>query len=66
MGAEISILKKVVAQCPSTMSGAPPKARVLKPKGFRGARNAKELENFLWDMERFFKAAYVPDDERCP
>ena len=48
------------------MSGAPPKACVLKPKGFWGARNAKELENFLWDMERFFKAAYVPDDEMCP
>ena len=29
-----------------------------------GARNAKELENFLWDMEQFFKVAHVPDDEK--
>ena len=64
MGAEISILKKVVAECPPTMSGAPPKVRVPKPKGFGGARNAKELENFLWDMEQFFKATHVPGDER--
>ena len=41
MGAEISILKKAVAQSPSTMSGPPQKERVLEPKGFRGARNAR-------------------------
>ena len=63
MGAEISILKKVVTQSPSTVSGPPQKVRVPEPKGFRGARNAKELENFLWDMEQFFKAAHVPDSE---
>ena len=63
MGAEISILKKAVAQSPSTVSGHPQKVRVPEPKGFGGARNAKELENFLWDMEQFFKAAHVPDSE---
>ena len=63
MGVEISILKKVVAQCPPTVSGAPSKVCVPEPKGFGGARNAKELENFLWDMEQFFKVAHVPDDE---
>ena len=45
------------------MSGPPLKVRVPEPKGFGGARNAKELENFLWDMEQFFKAAHVPDSE---
>lgn len=64
MGAEITILKKAVVQGPSIVSGAPPKVRVPEPKGFGGARNAKELENFLWDMEQFFKAAHVPDDEK--
>ena len=64
MGAEISILKKVVAQCPPIVSGAAPKVRVLEPKGFGGARNAKELESFLWDMEHFLKAAHVPNDEK--
>ena len=63
MGAEISILKKAVAQSPSTVSGPPQKVRVPEPKGFGGARNAKGLENFLWDMEQFFKAAHVPDSE---
>src|SRR5262249_7140356 len=27
-------------------------------------RNAKELENFLWDMEQYFKAARVPETEK--
>ena len=33
------------------LQGAPSKVRVPEPKGFRGLRNAKESENFLWDME---------------
>ena len=36
MGAKITILKKVVAQCPSTVSDAPPKVSVQEPKGFGG------------------------------
>ena len=62
-GAEISILKKVVAQCPPTVSGAPQKVRVPEPKGFGGAMNAKKFEIFLWDMEQFFKAAHVPNKD---
>lgn len=33
------------------------------PKVFDGAQNAEEVENFLWDMETYFHAAGVPDDE---
>ena len=43
---------------------APFKVRILEPKGFNGNRNAKELENFLWDIEQFFKVAHVPDGEK--
>ena len=63
MGAKLSILKKAMAQSPPTLPGAPQKVCVPEPKGFRGTRNAKELENFLWDMEQFFKATLVPDEE---
>ena len=27
-----------------------------KPQGFSGKRDAEELDNFLWHMERYFKA----------
>ena len=43
---------------------APPKVRVLEPKGFNANRNAKELENFLWDIKQFFKAGHVPDGKK--
>ena len=61
---DVAVLKKIMLQgCPSnTYVG--PKVRVLKPKGFSGNRNAKELENFLLDMEQLFKATHVLDSEK--
>ena len=40
------------------------KARIPDPKAFTGNRNAKDLENFLWDMEQYFKAAKIADDDK--
>ncbi|KAL0313602.1 UNVERIFIED_CONTAM: hypothetical protein Sradi_5759500 [Sesamum radiatum] len=40
------------------------KVKVPDPKPFGGARSAKELENFLWDMEAYFQATRIPDDEK--
>ena len=62
--ADVAVLKKDVLQGCSSYSDAGPKVRVPEPKGFSGNRNAKELENFLWDMEQFFKAAHVRDAEK--
>ena len=51
------------------MSGLPregevaTKVKVPELKPFNGARNVKDLENFLWDMEQYFKAARVPSQE---
>lgn len=38
--------------------------RVLEPKHFNGVRNTKELENFVWDLEQYFKAAKIPIGEQ--
>ena len=40
------------------------KVNIPEPKAFRGARSAKELENFIWDMEQYFTAARVPDADK--
>ena len=50
-GEDVAVLKKVVLQGSSSGLEAPSKVRVPEPKGFNGNRNAKELENFLWDMK---------------
>ena len=63
-GEDIAILKKAVLQGSASGSEAPSKVRVPEPKGFNGNRNVKELENFLWDIEQFFKAAHVPNGEK--
>ena len=35
-----------------------------KPKPFDGAQNAKDFENFLWDMEKYFFATRIPAGEQ--
>jgi len=63
MDAELMVLKRAIGGMP--MSGeVPSKVKVPEPKPFTGTRSAKELENFLWDMEQYFRAARIPDDER--
>ena len=60
---ELSLLKKAI--CGHTNSEkAPSKIKVPDPKAFGGNQSAKELENFLWDMEQYFKAAHVPEEEK--
>ena len=49
---------------PSTLDPPPAKVRMPAPKPFGGARNAKDLENFLWDMEQYFIAARIPFGEQ--
>ena len=61
---EVAILKKVVLRTSPRTTDVVPKVKVPEPKGFDGTRSAKELENFLWDMEQFFRAAQVADEEK--
>ncbi|KAH0716604.1 hypothetical protein KY290_012883 [Solanum tuberosum] len=40
------------------------KVRILEPKAFGGARRAKDMENFIWDMEKYFTAGRVPEMDK--
>lgn len=35
--------------------------KVPKPKEFRGKREAKEVNNFFWGVEQYFKAMGITD-----
>ena len=62
---EIVLLKQAMVQGTPFASDSPPaKVRVPEPKPFGGAQNAKDLENFLWDMEQYFVAARIPVGEQ--
>ncbi|XP_044510183.1 uncharacterized protein LOC123228802 [Mangifera indica] len=63
---DLKIAKKAIALAPSggEMVAGQSKLKVPEPKPFGGSRNAKELENFLWDMDQYFKAARVAEGEQ--
>ena len=63
-GEDVAVLKKAVLQGSSSGPETRSKVRVPELKGFNINKNVKELENFLWDIEQFFKAAHVPDGEK--
>ena len=44
---------------PTALDPPSTKVRVPEPKPFGGSRNAKDLENFLGDMEQYFIAARI-------
>ncbi|KAE8689004.1 Detected protein of unknown function [Hibiscus syriacus] len=69
---EIEQLKTEVALCKATVAGnmmtSTPKGRaeVPKPEKFKGTRSAKDVENFMWDMEQYFRAMGIENDtEKC-
>ncbi|XP_070013049.1 uncharacterized protein [Nicotiana sylvestris] len=60
----ISFMKALAA--PGQGSEERSEVKILDPKTFGGAHSAKELENFLWDMEQYFVAAKVSNGEKVP
>lgn len=41
----------------------PLKMRIPETKSYNGVRSAKELQNILWNVENYFKAARILDGE---
>jgi len=57
---DVAVIKRAL----NTDAASTSKRRVPEPEAFQGVRNAKELENFLWDMEEYFRAAHIPVEEQ--
>ena len=68
MREEMDELKKELTACKTTIGGGilamipSPRVDVPKPKEFKGARSTKEVDNFLWGMERYFRASNITID----
>ncbi|OIT00272.1 hypothetical protein A4A49_59870 [Nicotiana attenuata] len=54
---EIGLLRRAVGNDEAQRGVDRTRVRIPEPKEFNGARSAKKLENFLWDMEQYFHAA---------
>ncbi|KAH7670559.1 Synaptobrevin protein [Dioscorea alata] len=62
---ELAICKKAIAQGASNVvSPTTPRVDVPKPRPYGGSRNAKELDNFLWSLEQYFKALGIVEDAK--
>ncbi|KAG8374924.1 hypothetical protein BUALT_Bualt10G0046200 [Buddleja alternifolia] len=61
---ELSVLKRAMGGSMPNERPSSSKLKVPDLKPFCGARDAKELENFLWDMETYFQAAKISDLEK--
>nr|CAN61625.1 hypothetical protein VITISV_024717 [Vitis vinifera] len=58
---ELAIYKTAVSARVMATHEAP-RVEVPKPHMFSGKRDAKELDNFLWHMERYFEAIALTDE----
>ena len=57
---EIAVLKKAVRH---NSGGGVPHVKVKEPESYDGARSAKTLSNFLWDMEQYLECLGLSNDE---
>ncbi|KAK3038354.1 hypothetical protein RJ639_031450 [Escallonia herrerae] len=60
--------RQETAMCKRAIAGGAvvthsPRVDAPKPKEFDGKRDAKELDNFIWHMERYFEGASITDEK---
>lgn len=61
---KIAVFKSSVYSYAPLVESLPLKIKVPDPKPFYEASNAKELENFLWNMEQYFNAGSYSDHKK--
>lgn len=64
MDDDLTLMKRALVAGSSSSGDSHKKVKVPDPKAFGGTRSANDLENFIWDMEQYFNAARILDDER--
>ncbi|KAK3012642.1 hypothetical protein RJ639_008598 [Escallonia herrerae] len=58
----VELLSRAVVNTPAGDAEHSSRPRVPEPKSYGGARDAKELENFLFDIEQYFRAIRVDSE----
>ncbi|KAK3010939.1 hypothetical protein RJ639_011835 [Escallonia herrerae] len=61
-------IRQDAAMCKRAIAGGAvvtpsPRVDTPKPKEFGGKRDAKELDNYIWHMERYFEGASITDEK---
>uniref|UniRef100_A0A803M3H6 Ty3 transposon capsid-like protein domain-containing protein n=1 Tax=Chenopodium quinoa TaxID=63459 RepID=A0A803M3H6_CHEQI len=58
---ELTLLRRATVAGGATIQ-AGPKVEIPKPPKYHGKRNAREIDNFLWSMERYFEVVHLEED----
>ncbi|KAK9168819.1 hypothetical protein Syun_000959 [Stephania yunnanensis] len=64
MAMEIKLLKRAVGGSSEVAVVVKSRTKVPEPKKFSGKRSAKELENFIWDMEQYFATVGMEESQK--
>ncbi|KAL2246590.1 UNVERIFIED_CONTAM: Transposon Tf2-12 polyprotein [Sesamum indicum] len=64
MSIQIGLLQRAVGSTPMVAHDPGARLRIPEPKAYSGERDAKEVENFLFDMEQYFLVADMRDEAR--
>ncbi|KAI3453949.1 hypothetical protein Pfo_010612 [Paulownia fortunei] len=59
---DLAVCKKTATTVGASTNVVSPRVDYPKPNGFDGRRDAKEVENFLWHMERYFEGLNLTDE----
>ncbi|TYJ95557.1 uncharacterized protein E5676_scaffold767G00570 [Cucumis melo var. makuwa] len=64
VNARLNLTMQVMAnQAPAERAISVSRVKIRKPKPFCGARDAKALENYIFDLEQYFKATNTITEE---
>uniref|UniRef100_A0A803MT59 Ty3 transposon capsid-like protein domain-containing protein n=1 Tax=Chenopodium quinoa TaxID=63459 RepID=A0A803MT59_CHEQI len=58
---ELTSLKRTTVAGGATIQVGP-KVEIPKPPKYHGKRDAREIDNFLWSIERYFEAVHLEED----
>lgn len=61
MREDLTLCKKAAASGGASIFVSTPKVDYPRPVGFNGARDAKEVENYLWRIEQYFEGLSLTD-----
>ncbi|KAL2524108.1 Uncharacterized protein Adt_09162 [Abeliophyllum distichum] len=64
MRLQLRILQRAVGNGQAPAQEYAPRLKIPEPRTYGGARDAKEVENFLFDMEQYFLAANIEEGAR--
>lgn len=60
---EVTVLRKAMGSDHQQQSGVE-RVKLPEPKAFDGSRDSKTLENFIWDLEHYFKVSKRKDNAK--